>query len=60
MAQPEGLCGMAGRGKDDALDGVVVVMFENRSLNDRFGRLRQRMRWSRSMVTGYTLSNPIR
>jgi hypothetical protein len=32
---------MAGQGTDGASDGVVVIMFENRSLDNRVGRLCQ-------------------
>jgi hypothetical protein len=52
---------MAGQGKDDALDGVVVITFENRSLDDRLGRLCQSGEVeSFEGVTGKALSNPVR
>jgi phospholipase C len=52
---------MAGQDTDDALDGVVVIMLENRSLDNQLGRLCQPGEVeSFEGVTGKALSNPIR
>jgi phospholipase C len=51
---------VAGQGKDNALDHVVVVMFENRSFDNLLGRLYQPGEvGSFEGVTGKDLSNPI-
>ena len=51
---------MAGQSKDNALDHVVVVMFENRSFDNLLGRLYQPGEVeSFEGVIGKELSNPI-